>query len=124
MVAGIRFGLTCAALVAALCACQRNPGGQAPDTPPDTAMVNASAALIEPSAASSTMPGEACPIGIAQNMIGQPDLPALRDALARSVAPHPLRWVRPGVPVTQDYVADRLNVIVGDTGRIEALRCG
>jgi hypothetical protein len=35
-----------------------------------------------------------------------------------------IRVIRPGDAVTMDFRADRLNVEIGDTGRIRLLRCG
>ena len=35
-----------------------------------------------------------------------------------------LRWLRPGMAVTMDYRADRLNIEVDDRNFIRSLRCG
>ena len=55
------------------------------------------------------------------------DQPASDDTLAkiRAAAGHDrIRVIRPGDAVTQDYREDRLNIEIGDEGRIKAMRCG
>ncbi|MEM9716037.1 MAG: I78 family peptidase inhibitor [Pseudomonadota bacterium] len=38
--------------------------------------------------------------------------------------PEVTRIIRPGMAVTQDFRQNRLNLFIGNTGRIENLRCG
>lgn len=41
-----------------------------------------------------------------------------------STFPDGTRIIRPGMAVTQDYRAERLNVHINDKGRIERIACG
>lgn len=120
MEAGIRCRVTLLVLAAGLSACQRGaePAG------PDTAMVNASAALVEPTGATATSADADCPTSAASRFVGQPDGAALRSTVTEAARPHPVRWITPGIAVTQDYRADRLNVIIGEDGKVQSLRCG
>ena len=125
---GTRFclGLACVALVAALAGCGR-ADQSAEQTPPDTAMINASAALVETptgSDAVSTDGTDTCQAARISSFIGRPDDPATRAALAAVIGKRAVRWVGPGTAVTQDMQPGRLNVIVIEDGRIGSLRCG
>lgn len=125
---GTRFclGLACVALVAALAGCGR-ADQSAEQTPPDTAMINASAALVETptgSDAVSTDGTDTCQAARISSFIGRPDDPATRAALAAVIGKRAVRWVGPGTAVTQDMQPGRLNVIVVEDGRIGSLRCG
>lgn len=44
--------------------------------------------------------------------------------IRRTSGAHSIRVIRPGDVVTMDYRPDRLNVEVGEDGRIKRLRCG
>ncbi|WP_295639691.1 I78 family peptidase inhibitor [Novosphingobium sp.] len=125
---GTRFhlGLGCVALVAALVGCGR-AGQQAEQAAPDTTMINASAALVEAPAGSDSASAtntDTCQSARAHHFIGRLDDPAVRTALAAVIGKRAVRWIRPGTAVTQDFQADRLNVIVVEDGRIGSLRCG
>lgn len=125
---GTRFclGLACVALVAALAGCGR-ADQSAEQTPPDTAMINASAALVETptgSDAVSTDGTDTCQAARISSFIGRPDDPATRAALTAVIGKRAVRWVGPGTAVTQDMQPGRLNVIVVEDGRIGSLRCG
>ena len=125
---GTRFclGLACVALVAALAGCGR-ADQSAEQTPPDTAMINASAALVETptgSDAVSTDGTDTCQAARISSFIGRPDDPATRAALAAVIGKRAVRWVGPGTAVSQDMQPGRLNVIVVEDGRIGSLRCG
>lgn len=120
MKTGKRLGVTLLALAAGLSACQRHADPPAPDT----AMINATAALVEPATASAAADDDGCPTDAAQQFVGKPDGASLRSALAQAAGAHPVRWITPGAAVTQDYQPDRLNVIIGDDGRVQSLRCG
>jgi hypothetical protein len=54
-----------------------------------------------------------------QDMIGQP-----RSVLETIRFAVPLRVIEPGVAVTDDFIANRLNVTVGEDGTITSLSCG
>ena len=125
---GTRFclGLAGVALVATLCGCGR--ARQTSDqAAPDTAMINASAALVEPSGGprpAAAPDRQDCALAKTRGFVGKPDQPATRTALADAVGSRVIRWIKPGTAITQDMNPGRLNVIVSDDGRIEALRCG
>ena len=122
----LRLGLVGVALVAALGSCGR-AGKTSDQAAPDTSMLNASAALVEPSEASHPAAApdpQDCALAKARAFVGQPDRPAARSALSDAVGRRAVRWIKPGTAVTQDVKPGRLNVIVSDDGRIEALRCG
>lgn len=118
-----RLGPILLALVAGLSACQRSHKGSAEDTPAASRVDSAETRVEARSASVSPEPGS-CPTKAAQRFVGQPDGTALRAALAEVARPHPVRWITPGVAVTQDFRSDRLNVILDDDGRILLLRCG
>lgn len=67
---------------------------------------------------------DSCGHDRARPYIGSTASPATLDAVAKAAGHARIRWIRPGEAVTQDYRADRLNVIVGDAGRILTMRCG
>ncbi|MFT0851747.1 I78 family peptidase inhibitor [Achromobacter sp. F4_2707] len=46
------------------------------------------------------------------------------DAIQNSSFPAGTRIIRPGMAVTQDHRADRLNVHINEKGRIERINCG
>ncbi len=59
-----------------------------------------------------------------QNLIGRaPSSEVGADAVTRSNS-YTLRWIRPGDAVTMDFREDRLNISIGEDGRIERINCG
>lgn len=54
-----------------------------------------------------------------QLLLGQ-----LRDEVDTSTLPVPYRIYGPGDAVTMDYRPDRMNVVIGDDGRVERVACG
>ncbi|NLR38296.1 hypothetical protein HGI46_04000 [Novosphingobium sp. ERW19] len=50
--------------------------------------------------------------------------PQARTELQKSIRHDRMRIVRPGAVITQDVRPDRLNLIVDDSGRLVAARCG
>lgn len=62
---------------------------------------------------------EDCGAGSLSSLVGQPV-----SALPGTGPWGTLRIIRPGMAVTQDYSASRLNVTVDGTDRIERLSCG
>jgi len=89
---------------------------EAPDTKPSA---NASATP-------SGDPGQndPCGAGKASKFLNREASPAIISAVGQSVGHERIRWIRPGEAVTQDYVSQRLNIIVGQDNRIQTLRCG
>jgi hypothetical protein len=125
---GTRYGLglTCCALLMALGSCGR-AGRSADQGPPDSTVINASAALTAAGESPSSPAADAvdaCMLAKARDFIGKVDRPATRTALATAIGSHTVRWIRAGTAVTQDMQRDRLNVIIGDDGRILSVRCG
>ena len=102
----LHLGLASVALVAAVGGCGR-AGQPADQSSPDTTMINASAALVDTSAATSDVLGD-----------------STDTCSAAAAGKRAIRWVRPGSAVTQDMQPGRLNVIVVENGRIGSLRCG
>ena len=66
---------------------------------------------------SATGGADTCNAAAYQNLIGQ-------DAVTALIIPDPKRVFRLGEPVTQDYVAERVNVRLDDTDVIIAVGCG
>ena len=87
-----------------LCLCLAGcvPG---PATPPE--------AWVPPPA-----PGS-CGAADLQHLIGQPDT-----TLATLRFNQPVRLLRPGIAVTMDYSAERLNIKINEAGVITGLTCG
>jgi len=46
------------------------------------------------------------------------------EIFARSTFPAPMRIIRPGMAVTTDFVADRLNFTVNNSGTVVQVYCG
>ncbi|MEZ5686181.1 MAG: I78 family peptidase inhibitor [Paracoccaceae bacterium] len=63
--------------------------------------------------------GPSCGAEDLQDLLG---LPAERLATMKFAAP--TRILRPGMAVTMDFVPERLNIVIGEDGLIEAVRCG
>jgi hypothetical protein len=48
----------------------------------------------------------------------------MKAAITAAAGDRPVRYIAPGDAVTMDFVAARLNVELGDDGRVKRLRCG
>lgn len=48
----------------------------------------------------------------------------IKTAIAAAAGDRPIRYIAPGDAVTMDFVPARLNVELGDDGRITRFRCG
>ncbi|MPS70757.1 I78 family peptidase inhibitor [Novosphingobium aerophilum] len=55
--------------------------------------------------------------------VGQPASDEVIAAITASRGDKPMRVIRPGSAVTMDYRPDRLNVQVGDDGKIKGFTC-
>lgn len=55
--------------------------------------------------------------------VGQPASDEVIGAITQSRGDKAMRVVRPGQPVTMDYRPDRLNVQIGDDGKIKGFAC-
>ncbi len=62
---------------------------------------------------------DACGAAGMQDLIGQ-----RQSVLAAMTFPAPTRIIQPGMAVTMDYSAARLNIWIGKDGRIERVTCG
>ncbi|KPF87145.1 hypothetical protein IP81_18800 [Novosphingobium sp. AAP83] len=56
--------------------------------------------------------------------VGSDATPSVRHAITVASGQEQIRWIKPGTAVTQDFRADRLNVILDQAGRILTMRCG
>lgn len=64
-------------------------------------------------------PENACGAAELQGLVGQPQsvLQTMRFAV-------PVRVIQPGMAVTMDFIAERLNFWIAEDGRIESVSCG
>jgi hypothetical protein len=104
------------------------PLAQSPDTP-DTPVANAAgpANADPPQLASPVGPAtpEDCNAPKAEPFVGRRADSAIRAELLAAVAPvTAIRWVRPGDATTEDFSAQRLNVMLDVGGRIISAHCG
>lgn len=79
---------------------------------------------IQPPSESAHTAIDSCGAGLAARYVGASARADVRDAVRGSVAHDRIRWIMPGMAVTQDHRADRLNVILSGDGRIMTVRCG
>lgn len=79
-----------------------------------------SACVVEGTPPPATMPDpDACGASGLQGLVGQD-----RRVLGAMTLPEPVRIIEPGMPVTEDFRAERLNVWIATGGRIERVTCG
>jgi hypothetical protein len=102
--------LLATATLLALCAC--NATGQGAPAP-----VQATKPPSEPAA-------DQCGAGKLGGYVNQLPTSEVMAAIERTVGQHRIRTIRPGDVVTMDFSADRLNIEVGEDGRIKRFRCG
>jgi len=55
--------------------------------------------------------------------VGQPASDEVIAAIAKSRGDKPMRVIKPGMAVTMDYMPERLNVQVGEDGKITGFNC-
>ena len=65
-----------------------------------------------------------CDAAAAARLIGKKASPALGEEARRLSGAAMVRIIRPGDPVTSDYMTSRINVDVGRDGRVTGFRCG
>ncbi len=101
-----------AALLAAMLALA---GCAASDAPPPA----------EPAAPPAAAPAEAtCDASMLTDLVGQTASEALAaDAMKRSGS-RSMRWLSPGMAVTMDFRADRLNIELDAKNKVVSSRCG
>ncbi len=79
--------------------------------------------------ASGSMAGEPaeadqCGLALPSHFVGARAEPSVRRAIRALARPRLIRWITPGQVIQADFNALRLNVILDETGRITAMRCG
>ncbi|MGF7147578.1 hypothetical protein FHS96_001187 [Sphingomonas zeicaulis] len=102
---------TSAALLAAcmtLGGCATANAGDAPETAP----------------APPTEAGGACNASALTDLVGQPRSETLGDEAMKRSGARSLRWISPGMAVTQDYREDRLNIELDAANKVVSARCG
>jgi Peptidase inhibitor I78 family len=62
---------------------------------------------------------DACGAAGLQSLVGKD-----KSVLAAMTFAAGTRFIEPGMPITRDYRADRLNIIFGKSGKIEEVSCG
>lgn len=79
---------------------------------------------VPPSSRPTLPQADTCGLGKVWSLIGtMADVPGR--SRAETLAGHGrIRWITPGTAITQDFRADRLNLILDDKGHIRTLRCG
>jgi hypothetical protein len=70
------------------------------------------------------MPGVECNANGLGRFVGQPRSPRVGMRAQRMAGARSVRWIEPGMAVTMDFRADRLNLTVNQRGRITGTRCG
>jgi hypothetical protein len=65
-----------------------------------------------------------CNAAAARGLAGLPATEELATEALRLTNARQVRMIHPGMMVTMDYSADRLNIHVGPDGRVERLACG
>jgi hypothetical protein len=75
-------------------------------------------------AAAATPAADTCNLELASHYVGAAADPAIRRMIAMLGNAEPVRWITPGQPIRPDFDPWRLNVILDETGRITAMRCG
>lgn len=76
------------------------------------------AACVETSTPPVEPPQDACNATRFQGLVGQPE-----GVLKEMMLPAGARVIRPNDAITDDFRVDRLNVELGNTGRIEKVSC-
>lgn len=65
-----------------------------------------------------------CYLVLASRFVGARAVPTVRRNIRAIVKHRPVRWIAPGRAIQFNFNALRLNVILSETGRITAMRCG
>ena len=86
--------------------------------------VVALAALPLSAAYAASPTPDTCSLSLTRRFIGAQAVAEVRRAIRAIARPHPVRWIAPGQAITTDQSAERLNVILDESGRIAVMRCG
>jgi len=81
------------------------------------------ACATTPPAEGAAPPG-GCNAAAARALVGRPATPELVARAQRLTGARRVRAIRPGMMVTMDYSADRLNIHIGPDDRVERFACG
>jgi len=65
-----------------------------------------------------------CSTGNLGGLVGRERSTAVGNEALRLANARTIRWIRPGDAVTMDFMPDRLNVDLDNSGRITNFRCG
>lgn len=103
----------------ALSAC--GPTGERPADAPLPATTEAASA---PSDSAKPVPGDECGAGKLGAWVNQLHGAEAMAQIRATIGHDRIRTIRPGDAVTMDYRPDRLNIELGEDGRIKVLRCG
>jgi hypothetical protein len=130
----LRSSLAAALLVASLAACEAEGTGP-PATPEAGATATRTAAIpdtipepADAEAAAAPNSGEAGDSGCGADKLDRwlNTLPTdgVKREIASMVGDRPIRYYTQGDPITMDFSPSRLNVELGEDGRIKLFRCG
>ena len=86
-------------------------GCAAPAAPPD-------------SAPAATINVDRCDVERVRALVGEPATAEVGKRAQALSGAAMLRWIRPGEPVTSEYMTSRLTIDVDSRGRIVGFRCG
>jgi hypothetical protein len=67
---------------------------------------------------------DACGATLVQGLVGLRANDVLRRDIAERTRAEAIRWIEPGMAVTMDFRADRLNVELNEDNAVTAIRCG
>nr|WP_305806602.1 I78 family peptidase inhibitor [Stenotrophomonas sp. YIM B06876] len=86
----------------------------------------AAAAAAAPAAESAVAapPVGSCDASQVQGLVGQPFNDGLLDQAKQDADAHEVRVLKPGQPVTMEFIGERLNIEVDEKGLISDVRCG
>jgi hypothetical protein len=92
------------------CAAPAAPPERAPATPPERAPA-------------ATFDVDRCDLERVRALVGEPATEAVGKRAQALSGAAMLRWIRPGEPVTSEYMTSRLTIDVDARGRIRGFRC-
>ncbi|UUL83483.1 I78 family peptidase inhibitor [Sphingomonas qomolangmaensis] len=81
-------------------------------------------APVQPTAVAPVAPGTECNVSKMIDLIGERATPAVVERAQKRSGANTVRRYETGSMLTQDFRSDRLNVEVGELGRIMKLSCG
>ncbi|MGV8961744.1 MAG: I78 family peptidase inhibitor [Stenotrophomonas sp.] len=86
----------------------------------------AAQAAATPAADSAVIapPVGSCDASQVQGLVGQPFNENLLDQAKQDAEAHEVRVLKPGQPVTMEFIGERLNLEVDEKGLISDVRCG